>query len=62
MHDIEDVLEEALRASEIMDDLNKSTNMCDIGDKIDSLDEKTAKLLLRKYVYAYRRSIKEEEY
>jgi len=46
-----DEIEKAIKAQEIYEKLKESQNMCEIGNIIDSLDEETAKLVLKKAIY-----------
>ena len=48
---MDNLMQISIKAREIADQLKHCDNMCEIGDIIDSLDEETAKWVLRILIY-----------
>lgn len=51
MTNVEKMVEESLEADEVYAQLNATNSMIEVAEIIESLDEKMAKIVLKKFVY-----------
>ncbi len=52
MSDMDNMIRDSIKAEEIFNLLKTTQSITEVADIIDSLDEKMAKLVLKKFVYS----------